>query len=77
MVDVQGCLEGDRLPLARMHVSNVEGCRVKCRGMPGPSVVGQLQCSSRRQAGRQGVVKERKPVAVDIVTGRLLRAPGA
>ncbi|KAH8634382.1 hypothetical protein IG631_09782 [Alternaria alternata] len=52
MVDVQGCLEGDRLPLARMHVSNVEGCRVKCRGMPGPSVVGQLQCSNRRQAGR-------------------------
>jgi hypothetical protein len=29
------------------------------------------------QAGRQGVVKEREPVAVDIVTGRLLRAPGA
>lgn len=31
------------------------------------------------QAGRQGVVKEqeREPVAVDIATRRLLRAPGA
>lgn len=56
-----GC--GRMLFAMRAATSAGDSC-VKCRGMPGPPVVGQLHSHSGSEAGRQRVVWGCKSVAV-------------